>query len=72
MMFGWGLLIVLAVGGALLALSGEGTGWLQRTDAPRPANQSGGRAPRELLDRRLAKGELDPEEYERIRTLLEG
>jgi putative membrane protein len=40
---------------------------IARSDRPRAGS---GDAPEEILDRRLARGELDVEEYERLRGAL--
>jgi uncharacterized membrane protein len=59
------------VGGVALALALGGTGWLRRTDAFRLSGEQRQPTPRQLLDQRLARGEIDQEEYEAIRARLE-
>lgn len=62
----WGLLIWGAwalITGASRRQGGQGHG-----DQPR----QGGQRAREILDERLARGEIDPEEYRRLRDVLEG
>ena len=72
MMMGFGFLVLLLLGGGLIAIllgdgwlaSGEGGGvrWTVRPGQP-PARQ--------VLDERFARGEIGPGEYETIRAQLE-
>ncbi len=62
-----GLLLVALLGTTIyLVLRGTGLG---RTDMGLSAHTSPG-SPRDVLDQRLARGEISPEEYSSIRTLL--
>ena len=70
-MLGFGFLILLMVGGVVLALALGGGDWLRRTGAHRASNEQRQPMPRELLDLRLARGEIDQREYEAIRAQLE-
>jgi uncharacterized membrane protein len=70
-MVGFGFLVLLMVGGVVVALALGGAGWLSRTGAHRASNEQRQPTPRELLDRRLARGEIDQDEYEAIRAQLE-
>lgn len=68
----WGL-----VGVALLVLAVLGVVWLIRRlgsgSGAEPVSGSGdGGAARRELDRRLAAGEIDQEEYRRLRSEIEG
>ncbi len=38
----------------------------------RPGGSGNGEDPRRILDERLARGEIQPEEYQRLRALLSG
>ena len=71
MMLGFGLLLLLLVGGFVAFVSGGGER-LRRTESFRPSEQRHQQAPRVLLDERLAQGEIDLNEYEAIRARLEG
>jgi putative membrane protein len=71
MMPGFGFLVLLLLGGVALALALGGAGWLRRTRAFRPSNEQRQPTPRELLDERFARGEIDQDEYEAIRARLE-
>jgi putative membrane protein len=55
----WGLVIVGAV-------------WLVRLLAGRQREESGRSSAAELLEHRLASGEISPEEYRRLRAALSG
>jgi hypothetical protein len=71
MMMGFGLLGLLLLGGVLVALLAGGAALLRQTggfDLP-----GGKRQPtaREVLDKRLARGEISSEEYEAIRAQIE-
>ena len=71
MMLGWSILVLLVVGGFVLALTAGGVGWLSRTGAFRPSREKSELAARQVLDQRLARGEIDQEEYEAIRARIE-
>ena len=71
MMLGFGLLVVLLLGGVVLALALGGAGWLRQTGALRPSDEQRRPSPREVLDARLARGEIGQEEYRAIRARLE-
>ena len=59
----WGLLLAVLVGGAVLVLRQTGgTG--------SPSGKSWSRA-REILDERLARGEISREEYDALRVQME-
>lgn len=72
--FGWWLVMTIGMvlfwGGvvALLVFLLRGDGRGSRSQDAAPA----GPTPREVLDRRLAEGSIDVEEYERRRRLLQG
>ncbi|MGD8969040.1 MAG: SHOCT domain-containing protein [Anaerolineae bacterium] len=70
MMLGFGLLVLLLVGGLVLALVLGGAGSLSQFGAFRPSNGQQRSTPREVLDERLARGEIDRDEYEAIRARL--
>jgi uncharacterized membrane protein len=75
MMFGFGFLVLLLVGGLLVALIVGGGGLLRQGGGADLAGRSGERpqrTAREVLDERLARGEINPEEYEEIRARIEG
>ena len=72
MMLGFGFLVLLLASGVVLALALGGAGWLRQTGAFRPSDEQRRPTPREVLDERLARGEIDQEEYEAIRVRLEG
>ena len=44
--------------------------WSAATGAPSANSEAGGGSPRDMLDRRLASGEIDEEEYRRVRAAL--
>lgn len=70
-MIGWGmglgLLVMIVIWGGLIALGV----WLVRALFPR-VGQPAGRdlTAREILDRRFARGEISPEEYDVIRRAI--
>jgi uncharacterized membrane protein len=72
MMMGFGFLVWLFVVGGLVVVLIGGLGLL-----PRQGGNSQGlvglrqKTARQVLDERLARGELSPEEYETIRTQIE-
>jgi uncharacterized membrane protein len=74
MMMGFGLLGLLLIGGLLLALLVGGGGLVLRETGGSTQRQRGQRPPtaRQVLDERLARGEIEAEEYEAIRARLEG
>ena len=65
-MMGFGLIGTLLFGGVLLALLGGGAALFSRqaTGQERPTA-------RQLLDERLARGEIDQQEYDRTRERIE-
>ncbi len=71
MMLGWSILVLLGVGALVLALSEGGAGWLSRSGAFGPLREKNEPAARQVLDQRLARGEIDEEEYEAIRARIE-
>lgn len=70
---GWGWWVVMSVGMVafwavvvwLIVTVARGTGQRSQRQAPAPPG------PRELLDARLARGEISLEEYDRVREALE-
>jgi len=73
MMMGFGFLVLLLLGGVLVAVLLGGLGLVPR----RGANDQwlgGQRLPtaRQVLDERFARGEIKAEEYETIRKQIEG
>jgi len=73
MMMGFGFLGMLLIGGLLLALLVGGAGLVLRETGGTSQGQRGQRPPtaRQVLDERLARGEIEAEEYEAIRARLE-
>jgi uncharacterized membrane protein len=71
MMPGFGFLVLLVADGAVLALALGGTESLRRVGTDCSANERRP-TPRELVDQRLARGEIDQDEYQAIRARLEG
>ena len=72
MMILFGLLGLLLFGGILVALLGGGAALLSsRGSTSTPRRESQGPTAREVLDRRLARGEISREEYEAIRDQIE-
>lgn len=71
-MMGFGFLMLLLLGGALVATLLGGAGLLSRGE---PIGQWMGRQRRptacQMLDERFARGEIGAEEYETIRAQLE-
>jgi uncharacterized membrane protein len=63
MLLFWGILLLLVVGGVGLVVPQTGT-----LQVPARRNQ---RTARQVLDRRLALGEIGPEEYDRLRAQIE-
>jgi hypothetical protein len=70
-MLGFGLLVLLLVGGLVLALVLGGAGSLPQIGAFRPCDGRPRTAPREVPDARLTHGEIDQEEYAAIRARIE-
>ena len=71
MMMGFGLIGLLLLGGVVIALLVGGTGLLRQFSGSRSFSGRLERTARQLLDERLARGEIDREEYEAIRATLE-
>ena len=73
MMMGFGLFGLLLLGGGLIALVLGGTGLVFREGV---LNQSAGGvrqpAARQVLDERLARGEISSQEHEAIRMQIDG
>jgi putative membrane protein len=67
-MMGFGFLGMLLFWGLLLALVVGGVIWLARQS--RLSGGAPGRTARQMLDERLARGEITPEEYEAVRAKL--
>ena len=67
-MMGFGFLGMLLFWGLFLALVAGGGIWLIRQ--ARPSERTAGKTARQILDERLARGEISPEEYEAIRAKL--
>ena len=72
MMMGFGLLVLLVLGGGLVAVLVGGAGLASRGGAPGQA-AGGLRKPgaRQVLDERLARGEIGAEEYSALREKIE-
>jgi len=71
MMMGFGLIGLLLLGGLVIALLVGGSGLLRQFPSPGPSGREAGRTPRQVLDERLARGEISREEYEAIRSALQ-
>lgn len=75
---GWGtggwiamaLMMVLWIG--LIAVAAWAAVRLLRRDAPSAPATPAALGPRAILDERLAKGEIDAEQYAQLRRLIEG
>ncbi|MBC7227639.1 MAG: SHOCT domain-containing protein [Thermoflexales bacterium] len=67
-MMGFGFLGMLLFWGLFLALVVGGMVWLVRQS--RLPGGTSGKTARQILDERLARGEITPEEYETIRAKL--
>ena len=73
MMFGFGLLVLL-LGGLFVALLQGGSGLLSKAgdiDLSGLSAQRQQPTARQVLDERLARGEIIPEDYEAIRARIE-
>jgi len=71
-MMGFGLLATLIFGGALLGLLGGGAALFSRqANGTRVSGGPERPTARQLLDERLARGEIDQQEYDRIRGRIE-
>jgi uncharacterized membrane protein len=72
MMLSFVFLGLLLIGGVVVALLVGGSAFLRnqgrKTNSP---DESDGASAREMLDRRLARGEISREEYESIRDQIE-
>lgn len=74
--FGWVLMVVLwvaVIAVVVWAVAGIFPGGAPGSGSPPPERREDGdrESPEELLDRRLASGEIDPEAYDQIRERLE-
>lgn len=65
------LLALLLLGGVFVALAGGGSALLRGGSEESARESDHGPTPREILDRRLARGEIDGDEYASIRARLE-
>jgi len=72
MMIGFGFLLLLLVGGVLVAVLLGGAGLVSRKEG-NDGWSLGQRQPtaRQVLDERFARGEIGPEEYDKIRAQIE-
>jgi putative membrane protein len=68
-MNGYGMLFMVLVWGALIAL---GVWAVVRTTRANPVGPTSAESPRQILDRRFASGEIDAEQYAAARRVLEG
>ena len=66
----WMVLALLLVVGVVWAITGFGRRE-QPTRQEQPTDGGSSRSGREILDERLARGEIDPDEYDRLRERLE-
>ena len=64
MLLFWGILLVVAIGGAALVF--------RQVAGTRPSGRQHQPTARQVLDERLARGEVDQEEYELIRARIAG
>lgn len=65
-MWGWGFLWMALFWGLLIT----GIVWLVRAATGRPDRPDGAQAARRVLDERLARGEISPDEYTERRNIL--
>ena len=71
-MMGFGFLGLLILGGALLALLGIGAGLISRqASGTRSPGGPGQSTVRQTLDERLARGDLNRDEYDRVLARIE-
>jgi uncharacterized membrane protein len=66
MMVFWTLLVIVLVGAMIWAVTGS-----VRGAQPPSAGEASRRSAGEILDERHVRGELDPNEYDRLREKLE-
>jgi len=72
MMMGLGLIELFLVGGVLLVAVIIGAVVLvSKTGGPRQQQEQNHPAPRQILDARLARGEITQEEYNQLRSEIE-
>lgn len=71
MMIAFSLVILVLLGGIVLAVVGGGSSLSQRSSHEATFRDDQRTTPREILDKRLARGEIDRDEYEAIRARLE-
>lgn len=72
MMMGFGFLGMVLFLGIVLVLLGGGAAWVFRqATGTRQAENERQPTARQALDERFARGEIDTEEYERIRAQIE-
>jgi putative membrane protein len=70
--FGWGWWLLMSIG--MVAFWGVviyGVVWLLRGGSPQRPERTPPARPREILERRLARGEISVEEYERLTAAIE-
>ena len=70
--FGWGWWLLMSIG--MVAFWGVvifGAVWLLRGGSPQRPGQPSPERPQEILERRLARGEISVEEYERLTATIE-
>ena len=65
----FGMVMMVALWGGLVALAVWAIARFTRSDRPRPQETE---SPRAILDRRFASGEIDAESYAKARRVLEG
>ncbi len=71
MMMGFGLIVLLLLGGLLVAFLSGGSGLLRRFVGSGVFGAGSERTLRQVLDERLARGEIGLEEYEALRATLQ-
>lgn len=59
----WGAFLALLIGGAIVLF--------RQTARPSPSPRTSGPTARQILDQRLARGEIDQDEYNAIRAQIE-
>ena len=73
MMMGFGFLLLLLLGGVLVAVLLGGVGLLSRKGSNSQwLGEQRQPTARQVLDERFARGEIDADEYETIRAQIEG